>query len=136
MNAQSDREFQKLRRLMALKRYERPRKAYFETFLNEFNRRQRRELIWRRDWWTQWTRWLFTEPTPFLRYAISSALVLLVCANAFLLSQRRNPPASANADHSSRGTQLVSNMLWNSTPEYILDRVPVEKVSYGKDGEF
>ncbi|MEM7144025.1 MAG: hypothetical protein AAF591_02750 [Verrucomicrobiota bacterium] len=38
-------EFEEVERLMRLKKYEQPREGYFEDFVDEFQRRQRSELL-------------------------------------------------------------------------------------------
>lgn len=47
MHDEPTNEFSEVQKLIALKRHEQPEDAYFEEFLQEFQRRQRQELLQR-----------------------------------------------------------------------------------------
>lgn len=91
MSTHSDPEFDKLRRLLALKRHESPSPAYFDNFLREFHQRQRAEPIRARGWWEQMIEWFRAEPLLAARYALGTALVALLAVNAYLLTHTSTP---------------------------------------------
>jgi len=157
MSTPQDPQFDKLRRLLALKRYEQPPRGYFDSFLAEFHRRQRTEPIRTRSWWEEWVEFLRGEPVIVARYALGGAIALLLCVNAFLLAQRPSaspdssgitardlwtpvPPPSEFASSETRSgdgqrnrpTQLASN----ASPQFVLDRVNISPASYDASGDF
>ena len=165
MSKQDDPGFEKLARLLALKRHERPPQPYFDNFLAEFHRRQRVEPIRARGWWEQFCEFFRGEPILVARYALGGALALLLCVNAFLLLNRsaqtpaapplaeiftpQPPPSvfaaqvtspgivpSADVPTHSWAPQLASNVQSISRSQFILDRVQVSPASYDPRGDF
>ncbi len=133
MSTQNNPEFDKLRRLLAIKRRERPPQSYFDGFLSEFHRRQRAEPIRRRGWWEQLSEFFRAEPLLAARYALATAAVLLLCANIYMLAHRPAPYAPMPppmAFVEQRPLQVVSNTQPSSTPHYILDRINVAPADY------
>lgn len=147
MSTQADPDFEKLRRLLALKKHERPPPAYFGNFLDEFHRRQRTESLRKPGWWEQLTEFFRAEPLLAARYALGTAVALLLCVNAYFLTQpplpgpvatelaatgegfSPMPPPSEYAD--PKPLLVTSNNL-----NYILDRVHAAPVHYEPTGEF
>jgi len=153
MSTQNDPEFDKLRRLLALKRYEKPHPGYFTNFLDEFHRRQRIEPIRRLGWWAQMAEFFRSEPLVAARYALGTAAVLLLCVNMFLLTHQSSaptntqtaaiqqpftpqPPPAMLAEHDLRPMVVASNNQQNLDSHYILDRVNVAPVNYEPRGDF
>lgn len=163
MSTEQDQEFGKLRRLLALKRHERPPQGYFDNFLTEFHRRQRAQPIRRETWWAQVVEFFRGEPLLAARYALGTALVLLLGVNVYVLSQHgtlsptsptavaeaftpQQPPSviaakegkagAADRDALTTATQLASNVQYSSGPHYILDRVNLAPASYDPKGDF
>lgn len=164
MSKQSDPEFEKVSRLLALKRHERPPKGYFDNFLSEFHSRQRAELLRARGWWEQLFEVVRGEPVAVARYALGVALALLLCVNAFLLlnrsAQAPSPPTLAEqftpqpppsvfaaqtrpsatevveAPMQSVFPQLASNVQVNTRSQFILDRINISPASYDTSGDF
>lgn len=150
MSTQNDPEFQKLRRLLSLKRHERPPQGYFESFLDEFHRRQRTEPIRRLGWWEQLVEFFRNEPLLTARYALATAAVVLLCVNVYVVNHRTALPtdgktvASANepfapmpppgnfAMNESRPMLVASN----AGPHYVLDRVNISPANYEPSGDF
>lgn len=150
MSTQHDPEFHKLRRLLALKRHERPPQGYYENFLDEFHRRQRVEPIRRLGWWEQLAEFFRSEPLLAARYALAAAAVLLLCVNIFVITNRSSspthnattassqqpfapvPPPSAFAANELRPMLVASN----AGPQYILDRVNISPANYEPRGDF
>ena len=159
MSNPNDPEFDKLHRLLALKRYERPPQGYFDRFPDEFRRRQRTEPLRQPSWWEQLAELFRGEPLLAARYALGSAFVLLLCVNALFLVHR--PPGGNGTDLAS--SQPVTNrsvvnvaqpvrfepmpppelfaerpqqVASNTGPQYILDRVNVAPASYDASVDF
>ena len=93
----------RLRRLLALKRYEQPAPEYFHGFLDEFHRRLQVETVSHASLWMRlkmrWEDLRATPPVWVLRYGLSgAAAVLLVTGVALWMSTNRTAPlASQNA---------------------------------------
>ena len=90
----------RLRRLLALKRYEQPAKTYFQGFMDEFHRRLQAETVSPASLWTrlkaQWQD--FQTPTPVwtLRYGLTGAAgVLLVAGIASWMVVHQTKPMVA-----------------------------------------
>lgn len=76
-------EFEEIRKLLRLKRYEQPPPGYFDRFLHEFQSRQRAELLQRPAWKIAWDRFhsfFFESRVPRMALAGSFAAVLLAVA--------------------------------------------------------
>jgi len=158
MSEQIDPEFEKLRRLLAVKRHERPPANYFENFLDEFHRRQRTEPLRKPGWWEQLTELFRAEPLLAARYALGSAIVLMLCLNVYLLVRtpptgrtelatippvtngmiavaktgpgfQPMPPPGAFAEPRPQPVLVASN-------NFILDRVNAAPVNYDPTGDF
>jgi len=144
-----DDNFDELQTLLRLKRYEQPPPEYFQSFLHEFHRRQRAELLRQPLWRIAWERTVafFAEQTAS-RYAYSAAVAaVLLCAGItsmnFLKPNDRDlqPPSIAAAqsarldldnrprahlpdyfkEFSSRKTASVASLH----PRYVMDTRPV-----------
>jgi hypothetical protein len=146
MSIQNDPQFDKLRRLLALKRYQRPPPQYFENFLDEFHRRQRAEPIRVAGWWERFVELLRGEPLLIARYALATAALVLLCLNAYFISHptaASHPPELASAQPGwtptlppevfAQRTMLVAS---NAGPHYVLDRVNIAPASYDSVGDF
>lgn len=81
-----------LHNLLRLKRYESPTPDYFERFLDEFNERQRSELLRQPTWNLLWERLVGVIPefrVPSLAYAgVAAAAVVL---STFILVTQKDP---------------------------------------------
>jgi hypothetical protein len=156
MSSQQDPEFDKLRRLLAIKRHERPPQDYFEGFLGEFHRRQRAEPIRRASWWEQMVEFFRGEPLLAARYALGTAVVLLLCVNAYLLTRPANSPRGPTVANVRPPTNMLSvaakpsdfspmppprtfaepQPMLVASNNFILDRVNAVPVSLDRSGEF
>ncbi len=81
-----------IHKLLRLKRYETPTSDYFERFLDEFNERQRSELLRQPTWNLLWERLVGVFPefrVPNLAYAgVAAAAVVL---STFILVTQKTP---------------------------------------------
>jgi hypothetical protein len=81
-------------KLLRLKRYEQPPPAYFESFLHEFHRRQRDELLRQPLWRICWQRahdFMFSLNVPvFTSYPVAVAAVM-ICAAVVSLKVYQTP---------------------------------------------
>lgn len=124
---------EKISQLLRLKRHEQPRPGYFEDFLQEFQSRQRNELLRRPLWAIAWDRLSAMLPSlevPRLAYAGVAALA--VAASAVILIQPAQPGAVASggalAAASNRPAALT---LTSPQPVTIGESVPVAMTSTG-----
>ena len=150
MITQNDPEFQKLRRLLTLKRHERAPQGYFENFLDEFHRRQRVEPIRRLGWWEQLIEIFRCEPLLAARYALATAAIVLLCVNVYIVANRSSGPgdvpAMASAKEPFAPVPPPSNFAVNEPrpmlvasnvgPHYVLDRVNITPANYEPRGDF
>ena len=114
-------------KLLRLKRHELPPPGYFEDFLQEFQARQRAELIRRPLWEIAWDRIASLAPTfqvPRLAYATIAALA--VAASALIIVHPGSP---------GPGGTLAANRstlsLTSPQPVTIGESVPVTMTSTG-----
>ena len=79
-------EFEEVRKLVRLKRHETPGDAYFEQFVERFQRRQRSELLRRSGWEILRDRFsgFLSEFTRTERWAYGTAVVYIAGMSAFL----------------------------------------------------
>jgi len=116
-------------KLLRLKRHEQPPPGYFEGFIHEFHRRQRRELMKRPAWETMWERILSIAPNfrvPQLAYA--AIAVLTVSLSTLILTRPATAPlmASARPQESAPAFSLTS-----SKPVTISESIPVSARTVG-----
>jgi hypothetical protein len=135
-------------KLLRLKRYEQPRPGYFEDFLQEFQARQRAELIRRPLWEITWDRLVSMAPTfqvPRMAYASIVALALAATAVIFSLPGTPAPSGALAANRSTLSlTSPHSVTIGESVPvtltstgspsvHYVL---PTRPVSYASSRSF
>ena len=118
---------EQISKLLRLKRHELPPPGYFEDFLQEFQSRQRAELIRRPLWEIAWDRIASVAPSfqvPRLAYAAIAALA--VAASAMIIVHPGTP---------SPGGTLAANRstlsLTSPQPVTIGESVPVTMTSTG-----
>jgi anti-sigma factor RsiW len=137
----------RLKKLLALKRYEQPSPAYFERFPIEFHRRQQLDLLEQPPVWERVREKISLEPSLGLRYAAATAVVLVLAINLMIGLRQAGKPAllatesgpvrvktasvlneitAAPADlrHLIQGRTALQN------PHYVLDSITVTPVQY------
>lgn len=100
---------EQISKLLRLKRYEQPRPGYFEDFLQEFQDRQRAELIRRPLWEIAWDRLVSLAPTfqvPRLAYA---TIVALAVAASAMIIVHPGAPVSGGTLTASRSTLSLTS---------------------------
>jgi hypothetical protein len=128
-----------IHKLLRLKRYEAPTSDYFERFLDEFNERQRAELLRQPTWSLVWERFVGVFPdfhVPRLAYAGVAAAAVILSA-VILLNQEGVTPAgssfalndprpSATVLPSGRGdVRMPVTSRSDFPPHYVLEARPV-----------
>ena len=119
---------EQISKLLRLKRYEMPPPGYYEDFLQEFQTRQRAELIRRPLWEIAWDRLLSLAPTfqvPRMAYAGIAALAV---AASTLIVLRPSATVSSGAIAANRSTPLS---LTSPQTVTIGESVPVTMTSTG-----
>jgi hypothetical protein len=87
-----------IQKLLRLKRYEQPSPDYFERFLDEFQERQRAELLRQPTLVLLWERLLNAFPefhVPRLAYA-GAVVAAVILSTVILVSQQGETPAGAS----------------------------------------
>jgi len=118
---------EQISKLLRLKRYELPHPEYFEDFLQEFQARQRAEVLRLPLWEIVWDRIASFAPSfqvPRLAYATIVAMTVAASAMIFV-----HPAASV-----SRGTLAANRAILSLTspqPVTISESVPVTMTSTG-----
>ena len=115
-----------IQKLLRLKRYEQPPPGYFDDFLQEFQARQRAEVVHRPLWAIVWDRLSSIAPTfhvPQAAYASIAALAVL--ASGIILVR----PGSPSAPQMAERRQPLS--LSPSNPVTIGETLPVGFTSTG-----
>jgi hypothetical protein len=128
-----------IHKLLRLKRYEAPTSDYFERFLDEFNERQRAELLRQPTWSLVWERFVGVFPdfhVPRLAYAGVAAAAVILSA-VILLNQEgvttagpsfalNDPRPSATVLPSGRGdVRMPVTSRSDFPPHYVLEARPV-----------
>jgi hypothetical protein len=128
-----------IHKLLRLKRYEAPTSDYFERFLDQFNERQRAELLRQPTWSLVWERFVGVFPdfhVPRLAYAGVAAAAVILSA-VILLNQQGVTPAgpsfalndprpSATVLPSGRGdVRMPVTSRSDFPPYYVLEARPV-----------
>jgi hypothetical protein len=128
-----------IHKLLRLKRYEAPTSDYFERFLDQFNERQRAELLRQPTWSLVWERFVGVFPdfhVPRLAYAGVAAAAVILSA-VILLNQQGVTPAgpsfalndprpSATVLPSGRGdVRMPVTSRSDFPPHYVLEARPV-----------
>lgn len=119
---------EQISKLLRLKRYEMPPPGYYEDFLQEFQARQRAELIRRPLWEIAWDRLVSLAPTfqvPRMAYAGIAALAV---AASTLIVLRPSATISSEAIATNRSTPLS---LTSPQTVTIGESVPVTMTSTG-----
>jgi len=114
-------------KLLRLKRYEQPPPGYFEDFLQEFQSRQRAELIRRPLWELVCDRIMAVAPTfevPRLAYG---AIAAIAVAASVMIVSRPVPPTSGTLAENSRHTLSLTS----PNPVTIGGTLPVATTSTG-----
>lgn len=117
---------EQISKLLRLKRYEMPPPGYFDDFLQEFQARQRADLIRRPLWVIAWDRLASIAPSfevPRLAYA--SIVALAVAASAVILVRPSFVPNGSLAANRS------TLSLTSPQPVTIGENVPVAMTSTG-----
>ena len=105
----------RLRRLLALKRYEQPAPTYFQGFMDEFHRRLQAETVSPASLWTrlkaQWEGFQTATPILTLRYGLTGAAGMLLVVGVAswmvvhqtkpMVAERAAPPVAQNANGAS-----------------------------------
>ncbi|MEI6491823.1 MAG: hypothetical protein WCO94_04675 [Verrucomicrobiota bacterium] len=118
---------EQISKLLRLKRYEQPRPGYFEDFLQEFQDRQRAELIRRPLWEIAWDRIVSLAPAfQVPRMAYATIVVLAVAATAVIVTHP-GTPVSSGARVANRSTLSLTS----PHPVTIGESVPVTLTSTG-----
>lgn len=118
---------EKISNLLRLKRYEQPRPGYFEDFLQEFQTRQRAELIRRPLWEVAWDRMVSLAPNfQVPRMAYATIVALAVAASAVIIV-RPGTPVSSGTLAANRSTLSLTA----PHPVTIGESVPVTLTSTG-----
>ncbi len=100
---------EQISKLLRLKRYELPRPGYFEDFLQEFQARQRAELIRRPLWEIAWDRLVSLSPSfQVPRMAYASIAALAIAASAMIIV-RPGAPVSSGALAANRSTLSLTS---------------------------
>jgi hypothetical protein len=128
-----------IHKLLRLKRYEAPTSDYFERFLDQFNERQRAELLRQPTWSLVWERFVGVFPdfhVPRLAYAGVAAAAVILSA-VILLNQQgvtptgpsfalNDPRPSATVLPSGRGdVRMPVTSRSDFPPHYVLEARPV-----------
>ena len=128
-----------IHKLLRIKRYEAPTSDYFERFLDEFNERQRAELLRQPTWSLVWERFVGVFPdfhVPRLAYAGVAAAAVILSA-VILLNQQgvtptgpsfalNDPRPSATVLPSGRGdVRMPVTSRSDFPPHYVLEARPV-----------
>lgn len=119
-------EHDDISKLLRLKRYEQPPPVYFETFVREFHRRQRTEMMKRSFLQSLWDRAIAIAPNfQVPKYAYATIAVLALSVSALIVTQQAEEPAMVAAAPQviSTGTPAMSLSL--SKPVTIGDTIPV-----------
>lgn len=126
-------------RLLRLKRYEHPTPDYFERFLDEFQERQRAELLRQPTWKLLWERVLNAFPdfhVPRLAYA-GVGVAAVVLSTFIMVSQQEetssgamlalsDPRPTVNVLPAGQGDiRLPSSSRSEFPPHYVLEARPV-----------
>jgi hypothetical protein len=126
-------------RLLRLKRYEHPTPDYFERFLDEFQERQRAELLRQPTWKLLWERVLNAFPdfhVPRMAYA-GVGVAAVVLSTFIMVSQQEetssgallalnDPRPTVNVLPAGQGDiRLPSSSRSEFPPHYVLEARPV-----------
>ncbi len=87
-------EFEKLQKLIRLKKYETPGEDFVEDFLSKFRERQRGEMLKQSAWSLFWEqlKMHFTE-APAQKWAFATAAIAAVALSAWMMAPRFQPAA-------------------------------------------
>jgi len=99
-----------IHKLLRLKRYEAPTSDYFERFLDQFNERQRAELLRQPTWSLVWERFVGVFPdfhVPRLAYAGVAAAAVILSAVILLNQQGVTPTGPSFALNDPRPSATV-----------------------------
>jgi hypothetical protein len=112
-----------IQKLLRLKRYELPPEGYTESFLADFHRRQRGEILRRPLAEIVWDRLLAIAPNFHVPHAAYAAIVALaVCASAVILTSNDSPETVATSTPPQTLSLLTSNPVTIGTPQLVSTR--------------
>jgi len=128
-----------IHKLLRLKRYEQPTQDYFERFLDEFQERQRAELLRQPTWsllWERMTDTLGNFHVPRLAYAGVAAAAVVLSAIILVTQDGRSPAGPSLALNDPRPTinvlppgngdvRLPVSSRSEFPPHYVLEARPV-----------
>lgn len=116
-------------KLLRLKRHEQPPPGYFEDFLSEFHRRQRRELMQRPAWEMAWDRIMSFAPNFRVpQFAYGAIALLAVSLTAAILVR---PPATPMMAAATTQESAPAFSLTSSKPVTISESIPVSARTMG-----
>ncbi len=90
INDPKDPQFEELRKLLALKRYERPPTEFRSEFMHAFRQNRIAEEARRRVWYRRLWFWLTPDWSGTIRSAAAFAVIALLIANAVVLPRQPN----------------------------------------------
>lgn len=128
-----------IHKLLRLKRYETPTPDYFERFIDEFNERQRAELLRQPTWQLLWERISGAFPefhVPRLAYASVAAAAVVLSAIILVGHKEAAPTGPSFALHDPRPTlnvlppgrgdvRMPVSSRSEFPPHYVLEARPV-----------
>ena len=122
-------------RLLRLKRYEQPPPGYHETFLREFQRRQRAAMM-RRPWYAKaWERMVnfmdYEFEVPRLAYATVALLAVATSALVITMNPRNDDASALAAREDANNEPNLS--LSPKIPIFIESAIPVSKNPFSTD---
>jgi len=128
----------RLRRLLALKRYEQPAPTYFQGFLGEFHRRLQAETAVVPSLWTrlkaQWQGFQTTTPVWTLRYGLSGAAgVLLVAGIALWTVVYQTKPMAGERSASLSSQAVNSTSTTGGSPMLVAQDNPADLAPVTRD---
>lgn len=130
-------EFEKIQKLMRLKKYESPDKAFVDDFVAKFRDRQRGEMLKQSSlamFWEQ-VKMHFSE-APAQKWALATAAVLLLVFVPWLLSPRSQGGSNV-VGKGAEGTPMSVSIATDSTgrtiPAFSVEAIRIMAVEVGPD---
>ncbi len=119
-------EHDDISKLLRLKRYEQPPPVYFDTFVREFHRRQRTEMMRRSFFENLWDRVAAIAPNFHVpQYAYATIAVVALSVSALIMTQQADEPAMVASAAQPGLSAAPALSLSLSKPVTIGDTIPV-----------